>query len=81
MDGYEVVRRLRSAPSTAQAVYVALTGYGQETDRKRALASGFDEHLVKPADPGRLLSLLERVPGGSPSAAAAATPPRGPERV
>jgi signal transduction histidine kinase/ActR/RegA family two-component response regulator len=60
MDGYELVRRFRSTGATAGAIYVALTGYGQEADRTRALAAGFDEHLVKPADPERLLSLLDR---------------------
>ena len=59
MDGYELVRRFRSTGATAAAVYVALTGYGQAADRSRALAAGFDEHLVKPADPERLLSLLD----------------------
>jgi CheY-like chemotaxis protein len=60
MDGYELVRRLRAVPATAAALYVAVTGYGQEKDRARALAAGFDEHLVKPVDPGRLLALLAR---------------------
>jgi signal transduction histidine kinase/CheY-like chemotaxis protein len=58
MDGYEVVRRLRADAATAGARYIALTGYGQAADRQRALAAGFDEHLVKPADPDRLLALL-----------------------
>jgi CheY-like chemotaxis protein/anti-sigma regulatory factor (Ser/Thr protein kinase) len=61
IDGYELVRRLRAQPATAAATYVALTGYGQETDRARALAAGFDEHLVKPTHPDRLLSLLNKV--------------------
>ncbi|MET0334710.1 MAG: ATP-binding protein, partial [Rhizobacter sp.] len=61
MDGYEVVRRLRAEAATAGGRYVALTGYGQESDRKQALAAGFDEHLVKPADPRALLELLDRL--------------------
>jgi signal transduction histidine kinase/CheY-like chemotaxis protein len=60
MDGYDLVRRLRAAPGTSNGFYVALTGYGQETDRGKALAAGFDDHLVKPADPKRLLAMLER---------------------
>lgn len=64
MDGYELVQRLRSSPVTAGAVYVALKGYGQEADRGKALRTGFDEHMVKPAEPQRLLSLLDRVPPG-----------------
>ncbi|MBL0726151.1 ATP-binding protein [Piscinibacter sp. HJYY11] len=63
MDGYEVVRRLRARADTAQGRYVAVTGYGQESDRRRALDSGFDEHIVKPADPQTLLSLLARLAG------------------
>ena len=60
MDGCEVVRRLRAAPgAAARATYIALTGYGQAADRAAALQAGFDEHLVKPADPQRLLALLE----------------------
>lgn len=62
MDGYELVQRLRSSAVTAGALYVALTGYGQEAVRGKALAAGFDEHIVKPAEPQRLLSLLDRVP-------------------
>lgn len=64
MDGYELVQRLRSSAPTAGALYVALTGYGQEADRSKALAAGFDEHIVKPAEPQLLLSLLDRVPPG-----------------
>jgi len=47
-DGYEVARRAREAGVRARLV--ALTGYGQETDRAQALSSGFDEHLTKPVD-------------------------------
>ncbi len=61
IDGYEVVRRLRAQAATAKGRYVALTGYGQGSDREQALAAGFDEHLVKPADPQALLALLGRL--------------------
>jgi PAS domain S-box-containing protein len=47
MDGYEVARRIR-AHDGKRTTLVAITGYGQEADRKRALAAGFDRHLVKP---------------------------------
>jgi signal transduction histidine kinase len=59
MDGYEVARRLRELPSSKRPTIVALTGYGQSEDRARALAAGFDDHLVKPVDLdvlGRLLA-------------------------
>ena len=51
LNGYEVARRLRNIPVTQQALMIALTGYGQESDQLRAFEAGFDQHLVKPADP------------------------------
>jgi len=60
MSGYEVARRLRAAPGTADAVIVALTGYGSESDRHRSAEAGFDDHLVKPVDMTRLDELLAR---------------------
>ena len=57
MDGYTVCRRLRGAPRGEEIVIVALTGWGQESDRTRTAAAGFDHHLVKPADP----RLVERL--------------------
>jgi len=55
MDGYEVARRLREEGSASRLV--ALTGYGQDEDRRRSLEAGFDHHLVKPVD----LEMLARV--------------------
>ena len=60
MSGYDVARRLRTAPETADAVIVALTGYGSESDRHRSAEAGFDDHLVKPVDMTRLDELLAR---------------------
>jgi PAS domain S-box-containing protein len=57
MNGYEVARRLRERNDVPPLKLVALTGYGQSEDRRRALAAGFDAHLAKPVD----LSALERV--------------------
>jgi len=54
MDGYEVARRLRAAMPRAPLRLIALTGYGQEGDRRRAEAAGFDVHLCKPADLDRI---------------------------
>ncbi len=59
IDGYEVARRLKDEVETAGIRLVALTGYGQESDRVRALAAGFDAHLVKPVDMHMLLAVLE----------------------
>jgi len=51
VDGYEVCRRLRGMPELAGTRVVAVTGWGQEADRRRSAEVGFDRHLVKPADP------------------------------
>ena len=59
VHGYEVARRLRSEPSTSGCVLVAVTGWGQENDRKRAREAGFDRHLVKPVDPAEIEAILE----------------------
>ncbi len=56
LSGYEVAMRLRANPATASIKLIALTGYGQEADRLRALESGFDVHMTKPADIARLLT-------------------------
>jgi PAS domain S-box-containing protein len=64
MDGYAVARRLRSAPEAAGALLVALTGWGQEEDRRRSKEAGFDEHVTKPADLSEVQRLLDR-PGPS----------------
>ncbi len=50
MDGYEVARQLRAGPASADLFIVAITGYGQEEDRRRSREAGFDFHLVKPID-------------------------------
>lgn len=63
MDGYAVASALRGDPETARARLIAVTGYGRAEDRARALSSGFDDHIVKPADPDVLLSKLA-VAGG-----------------
>ena len=58
MNGYELAQRLRNDRRLAGMRLVALTGYGRDRDRERALASQFDEHLVKPVSPERLLEVL-----------------------
>ncbi len=58
MDGYEVARRLREMSKGRPVRLIAVTGYGQETDRRRALDAGFEHHLVKPVDLERLEQLL-----------------------
>jgi CheY-like chemotaxis protein len=58
MDGYEVARRMRGIVSPEKTTIVALTGWGQEADRRKAREAGFDRHLIKPADVGALQALL-----------------------
>ncbi len=58
MDGYELARRLRANPELTSVRLIAVTGYGQESDRRRALEAGFDDHLVKPIDLDRLHAML-----------------------
>ena len=58
MDGYEVARRIRNDFPDRRAALVALTGWGQEEDRRRARDAGFDHHLIKPADVETLQVLL-----------------------
>ena len=60
IDGYEVARRIRMIPNAKTMMLVALTGYGQEADKQRALSAGFDEHLTKPVKIERLQALLSR---------------------
>lgn len=61
MDGNELARHLRAQPENRDAVLVAVTGYGQESDRVNALSSGFDHHLVKPVDTAKLLTILSAI--------------------
>jgi signal transduction histidine kinase len=57
IDGYEVARQIRSKLRDRLRL-IALSGYGQEKDRQRAFEAGFDDHLLKPVDPSRLLAIL-----------------------
>ncbi len=58
MDGYEVARRIRADPRLDDVCLIAVTGYGQASDRQRSRAAGFDLHLVKPIDTQELAELL-----------------------
>jgi CheY-like chemotaxis protein len=60
MDGYEVARQVRKDPATQHSLLVALSGYGQEDDRRRSHDAGFNHHLVKPVDFDRLRGFIER---------------------
>jgi two-component system CheB/CheR fusion protein len=62
LDGYEVARRIRAQEWGKAVTLVALTGWGQESDRRRSEEAGFDTHLVKPLDLEKLTALLARLP-------------------
>ena len=61
MTGYELIRELRKRSDLSGVLMIAMTGFGQETDRKAALENGFDEHMVKPVDVDRLNILFGRL--------------------
>ena len=61
LDGYEVAQRIRQQAALKGIMLVALTGYGQESDRQRSQNAGFDHHLVKPADFDKIENLLATV--------------------
>jgi PAS domain S-box-containing protein len=65
VDGYEVCRRIRRQTWGADVVMVALTGWGQDGDFCRSQDAGFDRHLVKPVDPGSLLTMLAGLPAAA----------------
>jgi CheY-like chemotaxis protein len=58
VDGYSVAQRIRSGPGAAGLVLIALTGYSEPEDVRRAREAGFDAHLVKPVDPDTLTKTL-----------------------
>ncbi len=68
MDGYEVARRVRREPRLRDLVLVALSGYGREEDKQRAMAAGFDHHLTKPVEPEALDRLVTMLGGRSHAA-------------
>ncbi|MGA2397008.1 MAG: PAS domain S-box protein [Steroidobacteraceae bacterium] len=59
IDGYEVAANIKAAPWGRRTALVAVTGWGQESDKQRAFSAGFSHHLTKPIDPDTLESLLQ----------------------
>ena len=58
MDGYELARRIRERSDSDAVVLIALTGWGQVDDKRRALEAGFDHHVGKPAEVAELHALM-----------------------
>ena len=58
LDGYQVAQKIRSGPGGAALLLIALTGYSDPEDVRRARQAGFDAHLVKPVDPDTLTKTL-----------------------
>ena len=58
ISGYEIAQQLRATATTSDLLLIALTGYGQQSDRQQAVDAGFDFHLVKPLDLTQLLNAL-----------------------
>jgi CheY-like chemotaxis protein len=67
-NGNEVARAIRARPDGGAATLVAITGWGQDTDRHQALVAGFDHHLTKPVDPTQLLRIVEAETAGTAAA-------------
>jgi PAS domain S-box-containing protein len=61
LNGFEVAKQFRQQPALQNAVLVAMTGYGGESDLQRSFAAGFNHHLVKPGDFGKVLQILATV--------------------
>ena len=61
LNGYEIAKRIRQAPSLRNVMLIALTGYGQDADRQIALQAGFNHHLVKPARLDQIQQILATV--------------------
>jgi CheY-like chemotaxis protein len=58
LDGFEVARRVRLDARILNTLLIAVTGWGQASDKARALAAGFDLHFTKPVEPATLIELL-----------------------
>ncbi len=67
MDGYEVARRVRETPGLERTILTALTGWGQQEDRRRTSEAGFDHHLVKPPEPKAVESVLAELKKRGPT--------------
>jgi CheY-like chemotaxis protein len=68
LNGYEAARKIRAQPWGKQMVLIALTGWGQQQDRRRTQDAGFDAHLTKPVNFAAIMDLLAKLPATSAGA-------------
>jgi CheY-like chemotaxis protein len=69
LNGYEAARKIRAQPWGKQMVLIALTGWGQQQDRRRTQEAGFDAHLTKPVNYDAIMDLLKKLPSTTLTAA------------
>ena len=62
LNGYDVARTLRAAPTMARTRLIAFTGYGHDEDRRRVHEAGFDHHLVKPVGAADIAKIVDALP-------------------
>ena len=70
MNGYDAAAAIRAEPWATRTKVVALTGWGQDDDRRRSRAAGFDAHLVKPVSMEQLIEVLATAPASQAATAA-----------
>ncbi|HLN85805.1 MAG TPA: response regulator, partial [Candidatus Limnocylindrales bacterium] len=75
LNGYEAARKIRAQPWGKHMVLIALTGWGQQQDRRRTQDAGFDAHLTKPVNLGAIMDLLAKLPVTAAGAAGASSAP------
>ncbi len=61
IDGFELIRRIRSSRELAKVPAIALTGFGMEEDVERALEHGFNAHMTKPVEPEKLSEMIKKL--------------------
>jgi CheY-like chemotaxis protein len=71
LNGFDVCQRIRQQPWGQNVIIIALTGWGQDVDRRRSHEAGFDHHVVKPVEHNALVELLRSEQRGGESAAGA----------
>jgi len=61
LDGLEAARRIRKLPGASSFILIAITGWGNEDNKRETAEAGFDVHLVKPVDPTAIVNVLDKI--------------------